>query len=105
MAFKITDLFKLTGLAAGAQNANVKAAAGLIKLQRDVTAGAERLGARIGDYTGGGIFQALAKGAGEKDRVETENFLAENVGTTFGDVKGYLLLAAAGVAGYFLLRD
>ena len=103
--FQITDLFKLTGLAGGASNVNALAAGGLVKLQNAVNIEAEKLGAKIGAYTGGNIFTSLAKGAKGADSVATDALTTKELGFSLSGMQGLAIGAAALLGGYFILKD
>lgn len=103
--FNIADIFKAVGLAGGATNINAAAAGGLLKLQNAVNIEAEKLGAKIGAYTGGNIFTSIAKGAKGADIAATDQLLTKNVGFSLSGVQGWLLAAAALLGGYFVLKD
>lgn len=103
--FQVTDLFKAVGLAAGGKTATTQAAGAIYKLQASVNEYAGRLGAKIGDYTGGALFKSLAAGAESKDRAETAAMLENETGVDINKIATYGLLAAAGVAAWLVMRD
>lgn len=99
--FQIADLFKAVGLAAG--DKNVQATGALLKIQSTVNQAAEKLGAKIGAYTGGSLFGSLAKGAQKSSAAATDSFVAENTGgTSLTDFKGYGAALVAIIAIYYL---
>lgn len=102
---KVSDLFKAVGLATGAKNVNTLAGGALLKLQNSVNAGAEKLGKKIGVYTGGNIFSSLEKGAKGADTAATDQLISDQVGFSFSGAAGLLAAAAALLGGYFLLKD
>lgn len=103
--FEATDLFKAVGLATGAKNVNTATAGALLKLQNSLNVSAEKLGKKIGAYTGGNIFASLEKGAKGADTAATDTLLEKEMGFSLTGVQSLLVAVAALLGGYFLLKD
>ena len=86
-------------------NAQVKVAAASVKVKSDLLAKAEKVGEKIGKYTGGNIFTAVAKGAEKADQNETERFLKDKAGLDLPALKTIAFVAGALVLGYFVFKD
>jgi len=103
-SFKPADLFKLVGVATGGQASTLTAAGAVSKVSGAANTYAEKIGAKIGIYTGGSLFASLAKGAQRTDTAEVDALTDQQLGYSVTDVKTYALLAALAIGAWLLFR-
>lgn len=103
-SFKPADLFKLVGVATGGQASTLTAAGAVSKVSSAINTQAEKLGAKIGLYTGGSLFASLAKGAQRTDTAEVDALTQDQIGYSLTDIKAYAILAALAFGAWLLFR-
>jgi hypothetical protein len=104
-SFKSADIFKaITGAVSGGRAGTLTAAGALSKTQGAVQTAAQKLGAKIGIYTGGNVFASLAKGAQATDTARVDQITTEELGYSATALKTYGVFIVLGVGLYFLFR-
>ncbi len=93
------------GVLTGGKAGTLLAAGATQKVSAAVNTAAEKLGAKIGEYTGGNVFSSLAKGAQRVDSSQADTLVQEQTGYSLTDISSGAIVLVVGVVIYFLFRS